>query len=132
MNFSKTTGYSLTILTYMVNHSGENVSADFLHSKLGIPYQYLRQILTKLSKTGFIVSSRGRKGGFELTRDVSTIYIADIIGAIEGLEGFNTCILGFQECPFNNKCSIHNILDEPRANILKILKQTSLEDLIIK
>jgi Rrf2 family transcriptional regulator, iron-sulfur cluster assembly transcription factor len=99
---------------------------------LGIPYQYLRQILTKLSKTGFINSSRGRRGGFELTRDIATIYIVDIIEAIEGLDGFYKCILGFQECPFDNRCAIHNLWDETRNNILNILKQTSLANLVKK
>jgi Rrf2 family protein len=130
MNFTKTTSYSLKILTYMATHSKENMSAEFLHSKLGIPYQYLRQILTKLSRTGFINSSRGRKGGFELTRDTATIYIADVIEAIEGLDGFYNCILGFQECPFDNRCAIHNLWDESRNNILMIMKQTSLATMI--
>jgi Rrf2 family protein len=132
MNFTKTTSYSLNILTYMANHSNESMSAEYLHLQLGIPYQYLRQILTKLSRTGFINSSRGRRGGFELKRDISTIYIADVIEAMEGLDGFYKCILGFQECPFDNKCAIHNLWDESRNNILNILKQTSLANLIKK
>ena len=116
----------------MANHSGENMSAEFLHSQLDIPYQYLRQILTKLSKNGLINSTRGRRGGFELARDVSTIYIADIIEITEGLEGFNKCVLGFQTCPFDNKCAIHDLWDDSRNNIIKILRETSLANLIIK
>jgi Rrf2 family protein len=116
----------------MANHSDENLSADFLNSQLGIPYQYLRQVLTKLSKNGLIKSTRGRSGGFELARDVSTIYIADIIEITEGLEGFNKCVLGFQTCPFDNKCAIHDLWDDSRNNIIKILRETSLANLIIK
>jgi Rrf2 family transcriptional regulator, nitric oxide-sensitive transcriptional repressor len=132
MNFSKTTSYSLNILSFMANHSDVNMSADYLHSQLDIPYQYLRQILTKLSKNGLINSTRGRMGGFELARDVSTIYIADIIEITEGLEGFNKCVLGFQTCPFDNKCAIHDLWDDSRNNIIKILRETSLANLIIR
>lgn len=132
MNFSKTTSYSLSILSYMANHIGKNMSADFLHSQLDIPYQYLRQILTKLSKNGLINSTRGRSGGFELAKDVNTIYIADIIEITEGLDGFNICVLGFQTCPFDNKCAIHDLWDGSRNNIIKILKETSLANLIVK
>jgi len=132
MNLSKTTSYSLNILTYMAARSNESMSAEYLHSQLGIPYQYLRQILTKLSRTGFLSSSRGRRGGFELTRDVATIYIADVIEAMEGLDGFYKCILGFQVCPFDNRCAIHHLWDESRNNILNIMKQTSLANLIKK
>ena len=116
----------------MAIHSNENMSADYLHTQLGIPYQYLRQILTNLSKNGFINSTRGRKGGYELARDVSTIYIADIIEITEGLESFSKCLLRFQECPFNNKCAIHNLWDESRNNILNILRETSLANLVSK
>jgi len=116
----------------MANHSDKNLSADFLHSQLAIPYQYLRQILTNLSKNGFINSSRGRNGGFELARNADKIFIADIIELTEGLEGFNKCVLGFEACPFDNKCAIHDLWDESRNKILNILKQTSLADLIIK
>ena len=132
MNFSKTTSYSLNILSYMANHIDENMSAEYLHIKLGIPYQYLRQILTKLSKNGLINSTRGRSGGFELARDVSTIYIADIIEITEGLDGFNKCVLGFQTCPFENKCAIHDLWDGSRNNIIKILRETSLANLMLK
>ena len=132
MNFSKTTSYSLNILSYLANHSDENMSAGFLHSQLDIPYQYLRQILTKLSKNGLINSIRGRKGGFVLARDVSTIYIADIIEITEGLEGYNKCVLGFHTCPFDNKCAIHDLWADSRNNIIKILKETTLANLIIK
>jgi Rrf2 family transcriptional regulator, iron-sulfur cluster assembly transcription factor len=114
----------------MSKKSNVRMSAEFLHLQLGIPYQYLRHILTKLSRTGFINSSRGRSGGFKLTRDIATVYIADIIEVIEGLDGFYKCMLGFQECPFDNKCAIHNLWDESRNNILNILKKTSLADLI--
>jgi Rrf2 family transcriptional regulator, nitric oxide-sensitive transcriptional repressor len=131
MNFSKTTSYSLNILSYMASHNDVNMSADFLHSQLKIPYQYLRQILTKLSKNGLINSIRGRNGGFELARDVSTIYLAEIIEITEGLEGFNKCVLGFQTCPFDNKCAIHDLWDDSRNNIIKILRETSLANLII-
>jgi Rrf2 family protein len=116
----------------MANHSDENMSADFLHSQLAIPYQYLRQILTKLSKNGLINSTRGRRGGYEIAKDIHTIYIADIIEITEGLEAFNKCVLGFQTCPFDNKCAIHDLWDDSRNNIIKILKETSLSDLIIK
>ena len=116
----------------MANHGNESMSAEYLHARLGIPYQYLRQILTKLSRTGFISSSRGRRGGFVITRDTATIYIADVIEAIEGLDGFYNCILGFKECPFDNRCAIHDLWDESRNNILNIMRQTSLENLIKK
>ena len=79
MNFSKTASYSLNILSYMANHEEDQLSASILHENLDIPYPYLRQVLSNLSKSGFIRSVRGRSGGFIFSRKKEEIYLADII-----------------------------------------------------
>ena len=129
MNFSKTASYALNILSYMATHEESNMSAAYLHEKLSIPYPYLRQILTNLSKSGFIQSTRGRSGGYEFSKGKEEISLADIVDVTDGLESFNTCILGFKACPFNVECSMHPVWERTRISILKVLKETSLADL---
>jgi len=129
MNFTKTTSYSLNVLSYLAKHGNIRMSASYLHEKLGIPFSYLRQVLSELSKKGFIDSNRGRGGGFIISRDISTIYMADIIEGTEGLDSLNRCVMGFSKCPFNYGCSIHPVWVEMRTNILNVLKKTSLADL---
>jgi Rrf2 family transcriptional regulator, nitric oxide-sensitive transcriptional repressor len=132
MNFSKTASYSLNILSYMALNEDNSVSAAYLHEKLAIPYPYLRQVLTSLSKNGFIHSTRGRSGGFAFSRPKEEITLADIIDSTDGLESLNKCILGFAQCPFNEECSMHNIWESTRTGIIKILKDTTLADIVTK
>jgi len=132
MNLNKTTSYSLNVLSYMAKNEEEICSANFLHEKLHIPHQYLRQLLTKLSKSGFIHSTRGRHGGFVFMKPISEIYVADIIEAVEGLESFNKCILGFTICPLDTQCSMHEFWEGTRDSVIKELKTTSLADLLLK
>ena len=113
----------------MATHEDTNMSASYLHEKLAIPYSYLRHILTNLSKSGFIHSTKGRTGGFAFSKDKEDIYLIDIIDVIDGFESFNTCILGFKVCPFSDECSMHSVWETTRNNILKVLKETSLSDL---
>jgi Rrf2 family protein len=129
MNFSKTASYSLNVLSYMATHDDTHFSAAFLHEQLKIPYSYLRQILSDLSRSGFIHSLRGRSGGFVFSKPKENISLADIIEATDGLQSLNQCILGFRECPFNDACSMHSLWEETRNNILKVLKETSLSDI---
>jgi Rrf2 family protein len=129
MNFSKTASYSLNILSYMAAHDELIVSAAFLNRKLTIPYPYLRQILSNLSKSGFIHSTRGRNGGFVFSRSTENISLAEIIESTDGLETLNRCILGFRECPFDNRCAMHNVWEDTRNRIINILKETSLKDI---
>ncbi|MBA4321283.1 MAG: hypothetical protein C0408_00550 [Odoribacter sp.] len=132
MNFSKTASYSLNVLSYMAAHEDVMMSAAFLHEKLNIPYPYLRQLLTSLSRNGFIFSTRGRSGGFAFSKELGEISLAGIIEATDGLESLNKCILGFSDCPLNNECSMHSVWESTRNSILKVLKETTLADIVKK
>ena len=129
MNFSKTTSYALSVLSYLADHESEKFSAKKLNVELEIPWPYLRQLLTKLSKSGFILSTQGRNGGYQLQKTADQIYLADIIDSTEGLNVLGTCIMGFKKCPFNHTCAMHEVWVETRANILKVLDTTSLDQL---
>ncbi len=114
----------------MAEHDSIRMSASYLHSKLHIPYSYLRAVLGDLSKGNLISGINGRNGGFRLSRDKSTIFLADIVEVTEGLESLNKCVMGFDECPFNHSCYLHPIWIRMRREILNVLKQTSLADLL--
>lgn len=129
MNFSKTTSYALTILNYMAEHDDMMFSAKALHETLGIPWQYLRQLLTSLSKDGFISSTQGRSGGFRLSKTPEQISLADIVDAVDGLKVMNTCIMGFRDCPFDHTCAMHETWEGTRDDILGVLRNTSLASL---
>jgi Rrf2 family protein len=127
MNFSKTTSYAITVLNFLAKHQDKRFSAKALNQKFDIPWQYLRQLLTTLSKEGFINSVQGRNGGFSINKDPSKISIANIVEATEGMSVFDTCIMGFRECPFDVKCAMHETWEETRANIIKVLRTTTLD-----
>lgn len=130
MNFSKTTSYAISVLSYMARHKGEQYSAKKLHEILNIPWPYLRQLLTSLSKSGFIYSTQGRKGGFQLQKPPDRIILAEIIDSVEGLEILGTCIMGFEKCPFDHTCAMHEVWEDTRASIFKVLNSTTLETLL--
>jgi len=130
MNFSKTTSYAISVLSFMATREGELYSAKKLNEILEIPWPYLRQLLTSLSKSGFIVSTQGRHGGFKLQKPADHIVLAKIIDSVEGLQVLGTCIMGFEKCPFNHTCAMHEVWEETRASILKVLNNTTLDQLI--
>ena len=130
MNFSKTTSYAISVLSFMADHDGKTYSAKKLNELLEIPRPYLRQLLTNLSKSGFIYSTQGRNGGFRLQKPADQIFLAEIIDSVEGLNVLDTCIMGFKKCPFNHSCAMHKVWEETRDNILMILNDTTLDQLI--
>ncbi len=130
MNFSKTTSYAISVLSFMARHDGEKYSAKKLHEILEIPWPYLRQLLTSLSKSGFISSTQGRNGGFMLQKPATQIVLAEIIESVEGPGVLGTCIMGFEKCPFNHTCAMHDVWEEARSGILNILNTNTLDRLI--
>lgn len=129
MNFSKTTSYAISVLSFLADHGSERFSAKRLHEELEIPWPYLRQLLTNLSKCGFIKSVQGRNGGFALHKAADQITLAKIVDSVEGLNVFATCIMGFQKCPFNHTCAMHEVWADTRTSILNILNNTTLAQL---
>lgn len=130
MNFSKTTSYAISVLSFLASHEGEKYSAKKLNEILEIPWPYLRQLLTSLSKSGFIFSTQGRNGGFQLSKPADQIVLAEIIDSVEGLNVLGTCIMGFKQCPFNHTCAMHEVWEETRNSILKVLNNTTLDQLL--
>jgi Rrf2 family nitric oxide-sensitive transcriptional repressor len=129
MILNKTTEYALSILAYMATRDQEMYAAELLHQELEIPRQYLRRLLTDLSKKGFIVSTRGRNGGFVFARDLATINFAQVIEAMEGEGAMNICLLGFTACIADQPCAMHELWSEARAKTMETLTKTTLADL---
>jgi Rrf2 family protein len=132
MILAKTTSYALRILIFMAARKDELISAQSLFDSLKIRKQYLRRILTDLSKNGFIKSTRGRNGGYVFARSPKKIFISEIIEAVEGFESFNACLLGEVDCQRAEKCEVHQMWDEVKSKMITSFKTTSLDKLSLK
>ncbi len=129
MILKKTTEYALSVLAFMATRNEEMYPAEYLYDELKIPRHYLRRLLTDLTKKGFIVSSRGRNGGFIFARELATINFIQVIEAMEGPEAMNTCLLGFTACILDHPCAMHDLWTEARSNMIETLTKTSFVDL---
>lgn len=129
MNFNKTTEYSLRILAYMSQDEQVLYTAKDLSGILRIPYSYLRTQLKLLSKQGLLVSVQGKQGGFKIGDSLENISLLSVVKASEDFSKENMCFFGFQECPLQNRCSMHEKWGEVRDKTFEILRNTTLLDL---
>jgi len=75
----------LLALVHIALHSGSGpVQAQQVARDQGIPKQYLDQLMMALRAAGFVVSSRGRQGGYTLARPPRDITLLDVVTALEG------------------------------------------------
>ncbi len=128
MILSKTSQYAIRVLSYMINSDLQVFSAHHLIHTLNIPDKYLRQLLTTLSKAGFIRSIRGREGGYVFAKNANRIYLSAIVDAVEGMDKYTSCLLGFEECDEDNPCSLHEKWAPIRKQMLDFLNNTTLAE----
>ncbi len=129
MKINKTTSYAIKILQFMAKNPDTVFSAKTLHDTLNIPYQYLRALLTKLTKDSYILRINGRNGGFIYDKNKPRISVADIINCFEGLDTYDNCIIGLDPCPFEVKCELHDFWELTRTEIIDKLKTTYISAL---
>ena len=67
--------------------SGEPVRIRTIADEHGIPARFLVQILLQLKGAGFVSSTRGAAGGYQLAKPPEAITLGEVMGVIEGPEG---------------------------------------------
>ncbi len=66
------------------NYGKSHIQIKEISVNLGIPQNYLEQLLATLRKTGMIESVRGAGGGYKLARDPAQICCCEIVEALDG------------------------------------------------
>ncbi|HEX4144839.1 MAG TPA: Rrf2 family transcriptional regulator [Pirellulales bacterium] len=66
--------------------TGEPVRIRTIADEHGIPSRFLVQILLQLKGAGFVSSTRGASGGYQLVKPPQTISLGEVMAVIEGQE----------------------------------------------
>ncbi len=126
--FSKKCEYGLQAVLYLAAQSkGSVIPSDEIAKKLGIPKEFISKILQSLTESGIVDSRKGKSGGFFLAKDPSKIRLIDIVAAIDGLNMFNSCVLGFPKCSPENPCPLHSKWGELRTRAYNMLNDETID-----
>lgn len=129
MRLSKTTEYAIRVMVYLANHMDQRYSVNELHKTLNIPYKYLGRLMNRLSAANLVEVLQGKQGGYRIIQNLANIYLYQIVGVVEGLDDYQRCLLGFEDCSEVNPCSLHQFWGEERERIKDMLYNTTLADL---
>ena len=126
--FSKKCEYGLQAVLYLATREpNEVVSSDDIAQKLSIPKEFVSKILQSLTESGIVDSKKGKSGGFFLAKKTSRIHLIDIVAAIDGLEMFNKCVLGFPHCSPDKPCPLHDKWGELRTKAYDMLTTETID-----
>jgi len=129
MQLSTTTQYAIKILGLMAEDKLIRYSSRELSDKLDIPYKYLTKIMTKLTKSAIISSTKGKYGGFSIIKELKDIKIIDIAIVFDDIDN-KKCVLADIKCNHKQKCILHDKWEKPRCAIDDFFTKTTLLELI--
>ena len=126
--FSKKCEYALQAILLMAASEHDCIyPAEEISKKLNIPKEFISKISQSLTESGMIESKKGKAGGFKLAKHPSKIKLIDIVEAVDGLESFSSCVLGFPNCSDKNPCPVHDDWGELRARAYDMLNSETLD-----
>src|SRR5689334_15537275 len=92
MQVSTKTEYGLRCLLLLAREKpGEAFSIAQIAARERVPRPFAQQILMQLRRAGFVKSTRGTQGGFELARPASQISVGSVVRVLEGVPLQDTC-----------------------------------------
>jgi len=107
------------------------VSLADISQRQAISLSYLEQLFAKLRRGSLVSSVRGPGGGYELQGGSDSIYIAQIVDAVnESLD--STKCKGAGDCQGGETCLTHYLWEDLSEQIHTFLEGISLADLVAK
>jgi Rrf2 family protein len=112
----------------------ELVQVTELADKEIIPAKFLEQIMQELKAAGFVVSQRGKFGGYRLARPAADIPIGAVIRFIDGPLAPIGCVshTAYEKCscPDEEHCGLRMLMLDVRNAIAGILDRYSIADVV--
>lgn len=132
--FSKTCEYAIRAVIFIASESykDKRVGLKAIAEKISSPEAFTAKILQTLVKHNIIKSTKGPTGGFDVPKaSMRSIYLSQIVSAIDGDSVFNRCALGLEECSEVQPCPLHSKFKPIRADLEVMLCGTNLEELAL-
>ncbi len=127
--FSRKCGYALRALTHLAE-SRRVCRVREISRAQQVPYPYMAKVLQTLKRKGFVRSTRGVTGGYELGRPAQKVRLIDVLEALDGDQVFRQCIYGLSGCSETTPCPLHEGWKFMRADIEAYLSNHTIADMV--
>ena len=124
--------YAVTAMLDLAIHSDQGpISLADISQRQEISLSYLEQLFAKLRKSSLVSSVRGPGGGYKLHGGSDSIYIAQIIDAVNESVDTTKC-QGAGDCQGGETCLTHYLWEDLSEQIHGFLQSISLADLVAR
>ncbi|NQD81400.1 Fe-S cluster assembly transcriptional regulator IscR [Pseudomonas seleniipraecipitans] len=124
--------YAVTAMLDLALHAQNGpVSLADISERQGISLSYLEQLFAKLRRGSLVSSVRGPGGGYQLSRNMQGIQVAEVIDAVNESVDATRC-QGQGGCHSGDICLTHHLWCDLSQQIHEFLSGISLADLVTR
>lgn len=118
--------YSVRMLAYMARRPmGTVFTKQEIAEAEGLSIAYVQQLMMTLKAAGFVLSHRGKAGGFSLARDPETLTVAEVLVVTEGPLVLSPC-LGGEYCERQAGCPTQELWDQAGALLARFFSGVTI------
>ncbi len=129
IRISKLTDYATVLLATLAREPRRRFAAATLAQQTQIGAATVSKLLKQLQRAGFVHSTRGLHGGYQLARPAETISAAAILDALEGPVAVTDCSAGQGHCGIETTCHVGRAWQRVNLSIRRSLHDISLAQL---
>lgn len=130
MKLSTKGKYSLYAMHYLAEHETDGPQPLRAIAGIGVPEDYLEQLLGTLRKAGLVNTARGAQGGYALAFPPEKITVGDILNATEGPLNISDCLADESCCERSGGCKARRVWDYLSRSINDLLDSITLRDML--
>lgn len=127
IRFSEAVSLALHTMVLIASESDRRWTTRGISDILKVSSNHLSKIHTRLVNHGFLISTRGPKGGLTLGRHPGEISLLEVYELFEGRIPDHSCLLGKPVCS-NGHCLFGELLDTLNAQTKDFFRKTMLSD----
>lgn len=128
MQLSRFTDYTLRVLFYVAVNNDRLTTLSEIAGFYEISVEHLRKVVHALSKSGYLDTYRGKKGGIKLAKAPEEINLGAVVSQSEGISPLVDC--GGQACKLTGFCTLQQVFGEAQQAFMETLQRYTLADML--
>lgn len=131
MKISTKGRYALRLmLDLAINNTGEYIPIKKIAERQEISEKYLEQIITQISRAGFVRSVRGSQGGYQLANQPEDYTVGMILRLMEGELSPVACLDEPGSCDRADRCVTVDVWKQIKEAVENVVDNITLADLV--
>ena len=121
---------SRAMLDLALNYGSGPVTLKNIAHRQQISESYLENIMSSLVSGGLVLSTRGKTGGFMLSKHPEEIRLSEVINTVEGSLAPVFCVDDPSKCTRATQCVTCNVWGMLKSAMMDVLNSITLQGLV--